>query len=199
MVAPVEPGKYEFEWDLVQEGVVWFSLRNGMHVTSAVTVLSPSDETVIDREPDEFTSARPAVRPIPGRPVLWSIAGRLFLERPFFGIGLDNFRLTYGTVMGWEAWNNSIHTNNWYVETAVSVGLLGSIPFFGWLGLLGLEMFNYIRHRRINVWQIALICGLLAYLIHGLLDYFLLFNGTGLLFWILVGMWMVLAWPERSA
>jgi O-antigen ligase len=100
--------------------------------------------------------------------------------------------------MGWQAWNTSIHTNNWYVETAVSVGLLGTIPFFGWMALLSLDLFNHIRSRRITLWQIALACALIAYAIHGLLDYFLLFNGTGLLFWILVGMWMVLAWPEKS-
>jgi hypothetical protein len=197
MVAPVEAGEYAFEWDLVQEGVVWFSLRNGMYITSSVTVLPASGE-IVDREPDTFSSSRPTVRPIPGRRVLWSVAARQFLERPLLGIGLDNFRLTYGEVLGWEAWNDSIHTNNWYVETAVSVGLLGSVPFFGWLALLGLDLLNRIR-RRITIWQIALVIGLLAYLIHGVLDYFLLFNGTGLLFWILVGMWMVLAWPEPSA
>jgi hypothetical protein len=101
--------------------------------------------------------------------------------------------------MGWEAWNDTIHTNNWYVETAVSVGLLGSISFFSWLALLGLDMLNHFRFKRINIWQIAVSFALLAYIIHGLLDYFLLFNGTGILFWILVGMWMVLAWPEPSA
>jgi O-antigen ligase len=198
MVAPTEAGEYEFEWDLVQEGVVWFSLRNGLRFTSNVTVVPATGET-IDREPDNFSSAEPLVQPIPGRRVLWAIAAQQFVERPILGIGLDNFRLTYGEEMGWQAWNDSIHTNNWYIETAVSVGLLGSVPFFGWLTLLGLNFINRMRSKRINIWQIALLSGLLAFLIHGLLDYFLLFNGTGLLFWIFVGMWMMLAWPERSA
>jgi hypothetical protein len=199
MVAPTETGEYQFEWDLVQEGVVWFSLRNGLFFTSNVTVVPADGEIDSDREPYDFSSARPTVQPIPGRRTLWSIAARQFLDRPLLGIGLDNFRLTYGKVMDWQAWNDSIHTNNWYVETAVSVGLLGSIPFFGWLALLGLDLLDHMRRKKINIWQIALVCGLLAYVIHGLLDYFLLFNGTGLLFWILVGMWMVLAWPEPSA
>ncbi|NIW48321.1 MAG: hypothetical protein GWN30_27285, partial [Gammaproteobacteria bacterium] len=194
VTAPGEEGAYEFEWDLVQEDIVWFSLRNGMHITTSVIVLPPTDPDMVASDLDDFQSARPAVQPIPGRRVLWSIAAQQFLERPLFGIGLDNFRLTYGNIMGWQAWNDSIHTNNWYVETAVSVGLLGSVPFFGWLALLGFDMLNRIRHNRVNIWQIALIFALLAYFIHGLLDYFLLFNGTGMLFWILVGMWMVLAW-----
>lgn len=197
--APSEEGKYEFEWDLVQEGIVWFSIRNGMHFTSSITVVPASEDTVRAGRQDEFNSTRPNVQPIPHRRVLWSIAGRQFLEQPLLGIGLDNFRLTYGQVMGWQAWNTSIHTNNWYVETAVSVGLLGTIPFFGWLALLGLDVFNHVRRRRITLWQIALACAFIAFVIHGLLDYFLLFNGTGILFWILVGMWIVLAWPEESA
>jgi hypothetical protein len=199
IVAPTETGEYQFEWDLVQEGVVWFSLRNGLFFTSDVTVLHANSAVDDDREPYDFSSARPAVQPIPGRRTLWSIAAKQFLDRPLLGIGLDNFRLTYGKVMDWQAWNDSIHTNNWYVETAVSVGLLGSVPFFGWLALLGLDLLDHMRRKKINIWQIALVCGLLAYVIHGLLDYFLLFNGTGLLFWILVGMWMVLVWPEPSA
>jgi O-antigen ligase len=198
MEAPSEEGEYEFEWDMVQEGIVWFSVRNGLHFTSTVTVVPASEDSVNSGTRDEFNSLRPNVQPIPNRRVLWSIAARQFLQRPLIGIGLDNFRVTYGDVMGWQAWNTSIHTNNWYVETAVSVGLLGTIPFFGWMALLSLDLFNHIRSRRITLWQIALACALSAYAIHGLLDYFLLFNGTGLLFWILVGMWMVLAWPEKS-
>ncbi|MFZ0544295.1 MAG: NBR1-Ig-like domain-containing protein [Candidatus Promineifilaceae bacterium] len=199
LTAPNEAGEYQFEWDLVQEGVVWFSLRNGRHFTSYVTVLGAVGTPTVEREPDTFSNARPTAHPIPNRRVLWSIAARQFLERSLLGIGLDNFRLTYGEVMGWQSWNNSIHTNNWYIETVVSVGLLGSVPFFSWLVLLGLGLLDRIRRSRVNIWQIALICGLLAYLIHGLLDYFLLFNGTGLLFWIFVGMWMVLAWSKPSA
>ncbi len=198
LVGPVEPGLYEFEWDMVQEDVIWFSLKNGQRITSQVTVLSTSDADVIEREPEEFIDTRPQERPIPNRRVLWSIAAEQFQDRPLLGIGLDNFRLTYGSVLGWEAWNDSIHTNNWYVEMVVSLGILGSLPFFGWLALLGLDFLKWLRNGRINLWQIALIGGLLAYFIHGLLDYFLMFNGTGLLFWILVGMWTMLAWPEPS-
>lgn len=198
LVVPERSGEYEFQWDLIQEGVVWFSAKNGQNIRSRVTVLNGADGEVIDTEPDEFSSSPPEARPIPGRRVLWATAARQLLERPLLGIGLDNFRLTYGKVLGWQTWNDSIHTNNWYVETAVSAGVLGSVPFFGWLALLGLDFFNHMRNKRPNIWQIALISGLLAYMIHGILDYFLLFNGTGLLFWIYVGMWVVFAWLKPS-
>jgi len=41
--------------------------------------------------------------------------------------------------------------------------------------------------------------GLLAYLIHGMLDYFLLFNATGLLFWLLLGLWLALRTGVETA
>jgi O-antigen ligase len=112
---------------------------------------------------------------------------------PVLGIGLDNFRLRYGEVLGFNQWNESIHANNWYIETVVSVGLAGAVPFFLWLGLLVWEMAVGIRERPAQLWLAAVAAGLLAYLFHGLLDYFLLFNSTGLLFWILVGLWLRLA------
>jgi hypothetical protein len=36
----------------------------------------------------------------------------------------------------------------------------------------------------------AVATGLLTYFIHGFLDYFMLFNATALLFWLLVGLWL---------
>lgn len=199
LVAPSREGEYEFEWDLVQEDVIWFSQKNGVQASSLVTVVSSAGGQQTEIEPDEFNSTRLTVQPIPSRRVLWSVAAQQFLERPLLGIGLDNFRLTYGSVMGWQNWNNSIHTNNWYIEMAVSLGILGSLPFFAWLTLLLKDMLQRVRNGRINLWQIALIGSLLAYLLHGLLDYFLMFNGTGLLFWILVGMWITFAWAKPSA
>jgi len=41
-----------------------------------------------------------------------------------------------------------------------------------------------------DVWQGAVAAGLLAYLVHQVVDYFLLFSATGLLFWLLCGSWL---------
>jgi hypothetical protein len=40
------------------------------------------------------------------------------------------------------------------------------------------------------MWQTALAAGLLAFYIHGFFDFFLLFNATGLLFWLLTALWL---------
>lgn len=195
--APLQPGNYQLEWDMVQEQIVWFSEKNGQHWTSQVTILPGNAQTLAGLAQDEALQAwqqvveRPSpLPPIPGRGVLWRIAARQLLARPLLGIGLDNFRLTYGTYLDQSVWNESVHTNNWYLEMLVSLGVLGSLPFFAWLLLLGWDMWRKLPRPGTTVWRMAVAAGLLAYLLHGLLDYFLLFYNTGLLFWLLVGLWI---------
>ncbi|MEW5989664.1 MAG: O-antigen ligase family protein, partial [Chloroflexota bacterium] len=194
---PPWPGQYRLEWDLVQEQVVWFSEKNGLRPASLVTVTPARDAAGQVVRPAQSmaaalgplpTAAAPRP-PIPPRSVLWPVAVRLFLAHPWIGIGLDNFRLTYGRQLGWPTWDDTIHTNNWYLETLISVGLLGGLPFLAWLGWLLLDVVKVLRRPAVTIWTMAVAAGLLAYLIHGLLDYFLLFNSTGLLFWLLVGLW----------
>ena len=60
------------------------------------------------------------------------------------------------------------------------------------LTLLLQDVVVVLRRPDVTVWQAAVAAGLLAYLLHGLLDYFLLFNATGLLFWLLLGFWLAL-------
>jgi hypothetical protein len=192
---PDEPGAYRLEWDVIQEDVIWFSAKTGHHTYSQVTVLPDDDEASGLITGGTFTEEDIKIQPIPSRSVLWRLAGERLLERPLTGIGLDNFRLTYGRYLGNDLWNESIHTNNWYIETAVSLGFLGSLPFLLWLLLLGLDLVRNLRSPtltagRNGIWLVAVATGIMAFLIHGLLDYFILFNSTGLLFWLLIGLWL---------
>lgn len=196
---PEEPGAYRLEWDVVQEDVIWFSAKTGRHTYSEVTVTPDANNRTTATggavSSETFTEEEINLQAIPGRLALWQLAGQRLFEHPMTGIGLDNFRLTYGRYLGSTLWNESIHTNNWYIETAVSLGLLGSIPFFLWLILLSSDIVRQLRScgpkiGRDAIWVVALATGLLAFLIHGLLDYFMLFNSTALLFWLLTGLWL---------
>jgi hypothetical protein len=193
LAAPKSPGRYWLEWDMVQEDVTWFAEKNGRRTRTRVDVL----EEAMTFDPAgslRFPEVEPPKQPIPDRRTLWLIAGRRLLERPVLGIGLDNFRLTYGEGAGWAAWDTTIHANNWYVETLVSLGMVGSLPLLVWLLLLCRDIIVQLRRPLIwgwnFAWQIGLAVGLLSFIIHGMFDYFLLFNGTAFLFWILVGLWV---------
>jgi hypothetical protein len=186
--APSTPGEYTFIWDVVHEQISWFGEKSGVYATSMVQVL-PSTNASPFPEPQTAVAAWEYELPIPNRSTLWRLAVQLIGERPLLGIGLDNFRLVYGRLLGADSWNDTIHTNNWYLEFLVGGGLLASLPFFAWLLWEGGIAWHTIRHSPTDPWQTAILAALLAYLIHGLLDFFLLFNSTGYLFWLLVGLW----------
>lgn len=206
--APEHAGEYRLVWDMVQEHVIWFSAKTGQETSSVVTVSPAAEDKVTtgtggtkteEGGTEEFEAAWQYAAPVPGRRELWSAAWQQWRERPLLGIGLDNFRLRYGEVLGYELWNQSIHTNNWYIETIVSLGLLGALPFLAWLGLLLADIGRRLRRSAstTGVWPAAIAVGIIAYMIHGLLDYFLLFNATALLFWLLVGLWVRLVYQRE--
>ncbi|HFE66100.1 MAG TPA: hypothetical protein ENJ93_02460 [Chloroflexi bacterium] len=188
--APAQPGEYVLIWDVVQEQVTWFGAKSNNYTVSRVTVIPgvhpPPAKTTIPTAAWEYRL------PIPDRRTLWLTALTLWRERPFLGIGPDNFRLTYGRALGAANWNETIHSNNWYVETAVSLGIIGSLVVFSGMAWLGLDIIRTLRQKTVSIWQIAAAAGLLSFFIHGLLDFFLLFNATGLLFWLLLGLWLAM-------
>lgn len=195
--APREGGDYRLVWDVVQEQVIWFGAKTGQEAVSAVRVTGDATDEPVESEDvtaggERFEAAWTHAAPIPGRLTLWQAAWQLWRSRPLLGVGLDNFRLLYGRPLAYEMWNTSIHSNNWYVETMVSLGFLGGVPFLLLLALVGADVVVVLRRPVVTVWQAAVAAGLLAYLLHGLLDYFLLFNATGLLFWLLLGLWLAL-------
>jgi len=197
--APAQPGNYKLIWDVVQEQVTWFGAKNNSFAVSRVTV-TPG---VQQPPPTPAAAPTPAWEyslPIPDRRTLWLTALTLWQERPFLGIGPDNFRLTYSRALGATSWNETIHSNNWYVETAVSLGIIGSLVVFSGMAWLGIDIVRTLRDKTISIWQIAVAAGLLSFFIHGMLDFFLLFNATGLLFWLLLGLWLTMRYfPPQSA
>lgn len=196
--APIRGGEYSVIWDMVHENVTWFAARSDSEAITRVEVVGDAPPSSIDRG-QVPTTTWPAMRfnsPLPPRSILWRIAVDVFMTRPITGIGLDNFRLTYGEHMTDELpaevdWNNTVHANNLYLETLASLGIAGALPLFFWLALLAYAILRALRRTPDNAWLAAAGAGLLAFMIHGLLDYFMLFNATGLLFWTLVGLWLV--------
>jgi hypothetical protein len=216
--APVRGGQYRLIWDMVHENVTWFGAKNSSEAHSRITVSGNAtlDRPLADSQvPATATTPLQFDAPIPDRRDLWVVALQLTAMYPVSGIGLDNFRLTYGRFLDagdlplGASWNNTIHTNNWYLETLVSLGILGAVPFFTWIALLLLDIFRNLQLAAVGNGSLpgdspgrlspmlianpglpAIAVALLTYFVHGFLDYFLLFNATALLFWLLVGLWL---------
>jgi O-antigen ligase len=112
-------------------------------------------------------------------------------QRPLLGFGPDNFRHLYGAYLGRPAWDERVHANNLYLELLADFGVLGTAAF----GLvLAAPMVRLVRGLRRppgalqGVWLAGLSASLLAFFVHGTLDYFLDFTPVYLLFWLIVGL-----------
>lgn len=193
--APIQEGDYRLIWDVVHENVTWFGAKTQQETATTVIVTGNAEPRPGGGQlASETTLPLQFDQPIPGRRALWGVALRLVQAHLLTGLGPDNYRLSYGetlnTIQGTDTvWNDTIHSNNWYLETLVSFGLFGGLPFLLWLGLLGLDIVRTALRPSADAWRQAAGAGLLAFMIHGLLDYFLLFNATALLFWMLAALW----------
>jgi len=190
--APALPGPFGIQWDLVHEQVTWFSAATGRRFVTRAVVAEGGPAAPQDTGPRAVGAVEELQRApmVPGRAALWRVAVAELTRHPWTGVGLDNFRLRYGRDLGWASWNETIHTNNWYLEMLVAGGIVGGLLFLALVGILVADLFRVLAATGPDPFAVAVGAGLLAFLIHGTLDYFLLFHATGLLFWLLVGLWL---------
>ncbi len=196
--APRQPGRYRLEWDIVQEGRLWFSTEPG-----AVRAMSPAtisghafDEPVLTMPPPRSTLR-------PGRLVLWRAAARMFEAHPLVGVGPDNFRLTYGAYAGLFGTDERTHSNNMYLEMLAGGGLLVAAPF-GWLlwrSALCANRIASILDGLGGTAALGVAAALLAIAVHASVDSFLSFAPTYVLFSLTLGCAVACAngaerWPD---
>ncbi len=175
---PRQPGRYRLEWDIVQEGRLWFSTEPGAtRLLSPVTVTGSAVGSTDDRP---MAPPRPTIRP--GRLVLWKAAVRMVVAHPLLGVGPDNFRLSYGAYAGLKAADPRLHSNNMYLEVLAGSGLLGGAAF---LWLLWRAAVVFVGSA---VLEPGIAAAGLAIAIHGVVDSFLGFAPMSLLFALTLGL-----------
>jgi O-Antigen ligase len=189
--APATPGRYRLEWDVVQEGRLWFSTEPGaMRALSPATIVGAPGDASLDRP---MRALKPAVRP--GRFTLWRAAARMVAAHPWLGVGPDNFRLTYGEYAGLTSADPRLHSNNMYIEMLASGGLIGAGAFAWLLWRTGATV---LRAMPIETGVAA---ATLAIAVHGVVDSFLSFAATYIVFSITLGLAVACArgresWPD---
>jgi hypothetical protein len=192
-------GTYRLDWGMLQRDVLQFYERGWADAETVVEV-NPS--------PDAAPGALPAIVPrddgeapwVVGRLDLWGAAVRMIEARPLLGVGLDNFRHLYGQQLGLDSWDERVQANNLYLELLADLGVFG-LGAFAWLILSALA--SAARSLRApdagqrQVWLLGACLGLVAFLVHGLLDTFLTYTPTALLVWMLLGMALTLAGTQK--
>jgi hypothetical protein len=179
--APRYPGTYQLEWDLVCEDRLWFSTEPSAlpSTLSRATVIGDP----VGGPPVPVERPKRTVRP--GRFVLWRTALDMIGHRPILGVGPDNFRLEYGEAARLRNADPRTHTNNMYLEVLVGGGIVAAAAFAWFL----FEVFRTFKAaaRSGSPEALALVAAGLAIAVHGLVDSFLSFAGTYILFALIVG------------
>ena len=183
--APGYPGTYVLVWDVVQEHRTWLSLEG---VLPGRTIAKVEGEAVTPPLPTRGRMPVGTLR-MP-RSVLWSTALDISRDHPVLGIGPDNYRLVYGPRLGLAAWDTRVHTNNTYLEILVGAGLAGFAALL-WLLFAGAR-FTWALVASATSDSISPIAATAAACVaiaaHGMVDSFLTFTSTYVVFALAAGL-----------
>jgi hypothetical protein len=195
--APPKAGTYLLEWDMVQEYVTWFFQKSRSRTPATLHTVDPAPEgsevalppmsafpRVNVSETENYDSSTIA------RMQLWRVAWQMFKAHPLTGVGPDGFRNLYGPYAGTTSWNRNIYTNSTYVEMFTNLGILGGAAFLWLVGLaLWRSVKSSLRSPAGATWAMRLggLAALVAFLIHGFVDYFLFSTPLYVMFWFVIG------------
>lgn len=183
--APGEPGTYVLVWDGVHETRAWFSTEGVEPARTAVVVIGARAGTP-PAEMDRLPSASPRA----SRPELWAAALGMAADRPWLGVGPDNFRHVSGAYLGGERWDPRIHANNMYLEILAGAGVAGLFALVWLVAASGLALVRRCRTAPPHALMPAA-AALAAWLLiagHGLVDSFLGFTTTYVMFAVAAGL-----------
>jgi hypothetical protein len=137
----------------------------------------------------------------PARGRLWSAALAMARERPWLGHGPDSYRWVYGRYLGLSWWDSRVYANNLGLELLATTGALGLAAFLGVLGAVGLAALAGLRTGppESRPWIAVGLSMLVAFLAHGVVDYFLEFTAGYVPFWAAVGLVVGLAARDGSS
>lgn len=181
---PRQPGRYRLEWDVVVEHRLWFSTEPGASRTMSWATVAGAPSAAPVRTTPPW---RPTVRP--GRLELWAAAVRMIDAHPLLGVGPDNFRLSYGAYAGLTGADPRIHTNDMYLEVLTGGGLVAGAAFVWLLWRAGECLLAGVRRvaESQGALAVAIAAAGLAIGLHALVDSFLSFGPTYVLFALTLG------------
>jgi hypothetical protein len=189
---PQAEGSYRLRWDLVEEGVSWFSDQGNPMPEQRIEVTRSAEPRPSYPEPH---ATRPEGAPMaPPRSALWRAALVLWRGRPLLGVGPDNFRRRYQGVIapspnGQPYIDTRVHANSLYFETLADLGVAGIAA----LAVLAVALARVARASRAGEPPLGIAglgCAVAAgvFFVHGALDYFFEFTPLFGLFWLLLGL-----------
>jgi O-antigen ligase len=122
----------------------------------------------------------------------------MLVDRPWTGVGPDNFRLLYGRYAGLANADTRVHSNNLYLEVLVSGGLIAGLVLV-WIGWrLAAVTWHTLAPLAVHPAAPGIAAALAALAVHGLFDAFLAFTATYILTAITIGVATGLSMSVRA-
>ena len=190
---PAKAGRYLVLWDLVHEDTTWFSGQGVRPGVVRLVVGRPLKDDIVVVQDEAVRQIPDSLAWRPSRIELWRIAARLWAQHPFLGVGPDNFRWRYGTVVGKTAFDTRVFANNLFFELAATLGTLGLATF---LSAVGFALWSGYAGAPNSMSARAAFVLLVAMTVHGLADYLFAFTGHYLVLGLALG---AAARPASSA
>jgi hypothetical protein len=194
--APGYPGTYLLVWDIVQEQRTWLSIEGVFPGRTIARVEGPPVGAPLPTRGRMPTG----VMRMP-RSVLWATALEISADHPVLGIGPDNFRLSYGRYLGLAAWDSRVHANNTYLEVLVGMGAPGAVALLWLIVTAAREMIARLRAADITAMPLvaAASAACLTMAAHGVVDSFLTFTSTYVVFALAAGVLFRAPCPPYSS
>ena len=186
--ATIPVGAFDVRWDLVGPGGVYFLSSLQSSTSSSATVVESSVDP-LDVEPMPLVDGR---RPL-DRIETWTLAAGAFLDAPLLGVGPSELEVAVRSEVGDDRQLLGRHAHSLALEPLATTGLLGAVPLFVLLSG-GLRLaFRRARRTRGPI-ALATLAGLTATLVHGLVDWPLVYTSAAVPIAMLSG----IAWTWRA-
>ena len=180
---PTRPGDYALVWDVVHETRTWLSTQGVYSPRTAVRV-----DGVPPPAPLQTRGALPAVSVRMPRRQLWIAAARMAADHPWLGLGAGNFRQHYGAYLGLATWDRRVHANNLYLEVLTGTGVPGLLALLWLAAAIGGAANRAWHATGDGTAGAVLIAAGVAIAGHGLVDAFLAFTSTYVVFALAAGL-----------
>lgn len=124
------------------------------------------------------------------RVIIWGTAWRMFKDRPFFGHGLGTFMSVFGKYRPPD-YGEIVYAHNCYLQMAAEIGIFGLLIFMWFVfRLFQRAIFKLVKteDRFVKAAFLGVIGGILAYLVHSVVDTNLYSLPLAVLFWAMAGL-----------
>ncbi|MBE0428830.1 MAG: O-antigen ligase family protein [Thermoleophilia bacterium] len=201
-MTPDDPGRYVLVMELVKGHVGWFSADASVPPV-VVPLEFDSRGSAIFSMPEtgaDYVEAKPILTS-PSRTVLWRAAIRMWKEHPLVGVGPGQYRRVYHEYVSGIEPDERLEAHNIFLQAMASTGVVGLAAMLWLLAAAARAQLGMIRDRSlgkdVRLISLGLMAALIAYVSHGVLDFFLWQTGIAFMFFAQLGLtsWL---WERRK-